>query len=213
VLQELLSELSSIPQVLLVFNHPLWDLSNIGPANHLRAVKSLLDDTKQFCHALEIGGLRTARENRAVIELAKAYGLPVVAGGDRHGCEPSALLNLTSAASFSEFVEEVRNGHSHVLAMPQYSDCTYLRVYHTLLDVIRYYPDHPAGSRNWDERVFHPDSHGVLRPLKTLWDAPPLFVTLLFALFRATEAEPVRKTLRLAFNRGPQAPELELSRG
>src|SRR5262249_29502138 len=127
--------LCKIPRVLLVFNHPLWDLPHVGQAIHIQAVKSLLQKANPFLHAFELGGLRTAKENHAVIELAKAYDRPVIAGGDRHGCEPSALLNLTTATSFSEFVEEVRNGHSHLLAMPQYSDCTYLRVYHTLLDV------------------------------------------------------------------------------
>ncbi len=62
--------------------------------------------------------------------------------------------------------------------MPQYADCTSLRVYHTLLDVIRYYPDHPMGSRNWDERVYHPDAQGTVRPLHMLWDDPPLFISI-----------------------------------
>jgi hypothetical protein len=211
LLWELLFTLCRIPQVLLIFNHPLWDLPHIGQANHMHALKRFLEKANPLLHAFELGGLRTAKENRAVIELAKAYGRPVVAGGDRHGCEPSGLLNLTSATSFSEFVEEVRNGHSHVLAMPQYSDCTHLRVYHTLLDVIRNYPDHPLGSRNWDERVHHPDSQGTLRPLSALWEKPPAFVTLIFNLLRMAEAEPMRRTLRFALNRGPQVPELELS--
>jgi hypothetical protein len=210
-LWDLLSALSRIPQLLLVFNHPLWDLPGVGQAKHIHAVKSLLRKANPFLHAFELGGLRTPKENRAVIALAKAYGQPVIAGGDRHGCEPSGLLNLTSASSFGEFVEEVRNGHSHVLAMPQYSECTHLRVYHTLLDVIRHYPDHPLGLRNWDERIQHPDSRGVLRPLNTLWTGPPGFVTLIFNLLRMGEAEPMRRTLRFAFNRGPQVPQLELS--
>jgi len=212
-LWELLSALCRIPQVLLVFNHPLWDMPHVGRACHYRAVRSLLQRANPFLHAFELGGLRTAKENRAVIELARAYGRPVVAGGDRHGCEPSALLNLTRAGSFSEFVQEVRDGHSHVLAMPQYSDCTWLRVYHTLLDVIRYYPDHPLGSRQWDERVFHSDSQGVPRPVNTLWQKPPGFVTGIFNLLRMGEAGPVRRTLQFAFNLGQQIPRLELGEG
>jgi hypothetical protein len=212
-LRELLAALVSIPQVLLVFNHPLWDLPNIGKTAHRQAVRDLLSMANAFLHAFELGGLRGWKENHEVIELARAYRRPVIAGGDRHGCEPSGLLNLTNAESFSEFVEEVRQGHSHVLAMPQYADCTTLRVYHTLLDVIRYYPDHPIGTRNWDERVFHPDSKGVPRPLSILWDAPPLFVKYVFDSLRMGEAEPVRRTLQFAFNRGPQGPRLELERG
>jgi hypothetical protein len=212
-LWELLSALCRIPQVLLVFNHPLWDLPNVGRTNHWRAVQILLHKANPFLHAFELGGLRAAKENLAVIELAKAYDRPVIAGGDRHGCEPSALLNLTNAASFSEFVQEIRNGHSQVLAMPQYSDCTALRVYHTLLDVIRYYPDHPLGSRNWEERIFHPDARGIPRPLSTLWKKPPGFVTSILNLLRMGEAEPVRRFLQFAFNRGPQLPRLELEGG
>jgi hypothetical protein len=209
-LWDLLFALCRIPQVLLVFNHPLWDLPNIGYTDHVRAVRSFLQKGNAFLHAFELGGLRTAKENRAVIELARAYGRPVIAGGDRHGCEPSALLNLTNAATFSEFVGEVRDGHSHVLAMPQYSDCTHLRMYHTLLDVIRHYPDHPLGSRNWDERVHHPDAQGVPRPLHTLWKKPPSFLTIILNTLRMAEAEPMRRTLQLAFNRAPQVQRLEL---
>ena len=146
-LRELLVALSNIPQVLLVFNHPLWDLPHIGKVRHNRALRDMLSLANPFLHAFELGGLRGWKENRDVIELAQAYSRPVIAGGDRHGCEPSALLNLTNARSFSEFVEEVRQGHSHVLAMPQYADCTSLRVYHTLLDVIRYYPDQQGSLR------------------------------------------------------------------
>ena len=209
-LWDMLFALCRIPQVLVVFNHPLWDLPNIGHLDHIRAVRNFLQKGAPFLHAFELGGLRTSRENRNVIELAKAYGRPVIAGGDRHGCEPSALLNLTSAGTFSEFVQEVRAGHSHLLAMPQYADCTHLRVYHTLLDVIRYYPDHPLGSRNWDERVHHPDSQGVARPLSALWEKPPGFLTLILDTLRIAEAEPIRKTLQFAFNRAPQVPRLEL---
>jgi hypothetical protein len=212
-LWELLFALGQIPQVLLVFNHPLWDLPHIGKANHLRAVRDFLQYANPFFHAFELGGLRSAKENQSVIEMAKAYRHPVIAGGDRHGCEPSALLNLTNASSFSEFVEEVRNEHSHVLAMPQYGDCTPLRVFHTLLDVIRTYPDHPIGSRSWDERVYHPDEKGVMRPLSMLWDAPPLFIRQIFRVLQAAEAEPLRGTLSRALNRGPQSARLELEDG
>ena len=209
-LWELLSGLVQIRQVLLVFNHPLWDLPNIGKTNHIRVMRNFLERANPFFHAFELGGLRSWKENRDVIELAKAYRHPVIAGGDRHGCEPSALLNVTNAASFSEFVEEVRQQHSHVLAMPQYSDSTALRVFHTVLDVIRTYPDHPIGSRLWDERVYHPDTNGIIRPVAMLWDRPPRFMTHIFRTLQAVDAEPYKSTLSRAFNRGPQAPRLEL---
>lgn len=212
-LWEMLSALGKIPQVLLVFNHPLWDLPNIGKWNHRRAVVDFLHCANPFFHAFELGGLRSWKENHEVAELAKAYRHPVIAGGDRHGCEPSALLNLTNAATFSEFVQEVRQRHSHVLAMPQYGDCTPLRIFHTLLDVIRTYPDHPLGSRQWDERVYHPDQDGLMRPLSMLWDAPPAFIRQIFRVLQAAEAEPLRGTLSRALNREPQMPRLDLEDG
>jgi hypothetical protein len=209
-LWELLSGLVQIRQVLVVFNHPLWDLPNIGKANHIRVVRNFLAGANPFFHAFELGGLRSWKENRDVIELAKSYRHPVIAGGDRHGCEPSALLNVTNATSFSEFVDEVRHQHSRVLAMPQYSDSTPLRVFHTVLDVIRTYPDHPIGSRLWDERVYHPDTNGIIRPVAMLWDSPPRFMKHIFGMLHAVDAEPFKSTLSRAFNRGPQNPRLEL---
>ena len=34
---------------------------------------------------------------------------------------------------------------------------------------MRHYPEFPQGSRTWDERVYHPDANGVIRPLSELW--------------------------------------------
>lgn len=212
-MRDLMAALSRIPQTLLVFNHPLWDLPSVGKEKHRQALREMLTTGGEFLHAFELGGLRSWAENRDVIELARAFGRPFVAGGDRHGCEPSALLNLTNASSFSEFVEEVRCGHSHVLAMPQYAECTKLRIYHTVLDVIRYYPDHPIGARHWDERVYHPDSQGVHRPLSMLWDAPPPFLPVLLNFLRIGEAAPVRRAMQFAFNRGQQEPNTEFEAG
>lgn len=212
-LWELLSALVQIPQVLTVFNHPLWDLPNVGKTNHIRAVRDFLQSANPFLHAFELNGLRSWHENRDVVDMAKTYRHPVIAGGDRHGCEPSALLNLTNSSSFSEFVEEVRNGDSHVLAMQQYADSRPLRIFHTVLDVIRTYPDHPLGSRVWDERVYHPDVDGVIRPISMLWEGPPRFMKNVFRILHAIDAEPYRSTLSRAFNRNPQMPRLELQDG
>lgn len=212
-LRDLLAALSAIPQSLIVFNHPLWDLPSVGMEIHRQALRQMKILGGEFLHALELGGLRSWSENREVIQLARAFGLPFIAGGDRHGCEPSALLNLTNASSFSEFAEEVRNGHSNVLAMPQYAECTNLRVYHTVLDVIRYYPDHPIGVRYWDERVYHHDSKGVHRPLCMLWDGPPLIIPPIFSMLSIAESGPIRRALEFAFNRGQQELSTELEAG
>jgi nucleoside-diphosphate-sugar epimerase len=41
------------------------------------------------------------------VELAREHSRPVISGGDRHACEPSACLNLTDAHSFAEFAAEL----------------------------------------------------------------------------------------------------------
>jgi len=65
-----------------------------------------------FLHALEVNGMRSRRENREVVVLAEEVNLPVVAGGDRHGFEPNAVLNLSCAGSFEEFIWECHNFQS-----------------------------------------------------------------------------------------------------
>jgi hypothetical protein len=212
-LRDLLAALARIPQTLIVFNHPLWDLPSVGRLKHTQAMKELLAAANEFFHAFELGGLRGWKENHDVIELARAYRRPFIAGGDRHGCEPSALLNLTNAGSFSEFVAEVREGHSEVLAMPQYADCKFLRVYRTVLDVIREYPDHPTGARHWDERIYHPDLQGVHRPLSMLWDFPSIYIERMLDVVRLGDTEPVRRALEFALKRNLRVPKIELEAG
>jgi hypothetical protein len=86
--------------------------------------------------------------------------------------EPNANINLTNATSFTEFVHEVRRKRkSHVLFMPQYADPWKHRILRSTIDAVRYYPAFPQGSRTWDDRVYHPDANGVIRPLSQLWPA------------------------------------------
>ena len=64
-----------------------------------------------------------------------------ISGGDRHGIEPNANINLTNATSFTEFVHEIRyEGRSHVLFMPQYAEPWKHRILQSTLDAIRDYP-------------------------------------------------------------------------
>jgi hypothetical protein len=79
-------------------------------------------------------------------------------------------VNLTNATSFNEFVHEVRKERrSNVLFMPQYAEPWKHRILQSTMDAIRNYPEFPQGSRTWDERVYHPDGNGVVRPLSELW--------------------------------------------
>jgi hypothetical protein len=165
-LAELLSMLHGIRDVLIVFNHPMWDLTGIGKQLHASTASAFLASYGMFIHAFELGGLRGWEENQEVLHFAEGWNQPIIGGGDRHGREPSAVVNLTEAESFTEFVYQVRKERrTHALFMPQYAEPLTLRILQTLLDVIREYPEYPAGSQRWDERVFHPDRHGVVRPL------------------------------------------------
>ena len=200
-LMELLAALHEIPEVLIVFNHPNWDQYCLGQSIFRNLVDRFLKVHFQFIHAFELNAMRAWMENKSVIELARAWQRPLISGGDRHGCEPSGALNLTNATSFSEFVHEIRSQQlSHIVFMPQYSELLGVRFMQTVIDTIRDYPDHPVGSRRWDERVFHMDFQvGCHRPLSVLWKAPPPFLGHIFAIFRMVENAPVRHALNFTF--------------
>jgi hypothetical protein len=204
-LSELLAMLHQNPDVLIVLNHPMWDLAAIGKERHERTLRTLLCEYGEYIHGLELSGIRSWEENQAVLHLSEGCNQLVISGGDRHGCEPNAALNLSNAESFTEFVHEVRKERrSHVLFMPQYTEPNVLRTLQTLLDVIREYPDYSSGSRHWDERVFHPDSAGVIRPLSALWQKPPYYVRHFFSVVSLLELAPVRRMMRLALARPQQ---------
>jgi len=210
-LPELLEMLDEMPDVLVVVNHPLWDLGGIGKEKHAQGLFCFLAELGMHVHAIELNGTRSWEENQAVLPLAEGWNLPAVSGGDRHGCEPSAALNLTDAESFTDFIHEVRKEQrSHVLFMPQYTEPLALRIVGQFLDVIRHYPDYSAGSRRWDERVFHPDRNGVVRPLAALWKKPPGFIEVVFSAFRMLEMDPVRRAVQLAIGNPARQKQLAM---
>ncbi len=92
----------------MVLNHPLWDEADIGAHQHRQTLAALLANHGRWIHAIELNGLRSWDENTEAMELARAWQLPAISGGDRHGLEPNANLNLTHAATFAEFVAEIR---------------------------------------------------------------------------------------------------------
>ena len=200
-LMELLAALHDFPEVLIVFNHPHWDQYCLGQSTFRQKVDRFLECHVRFLHAFELNAMRSWTENRGVMHLAAVWQRPLISGGDRHGCEPSGALNLTCATSFSEFVDEVRcEQFSHILFMPQYAEVLGIRFIQTVIDTIRDYPDHPAGSRRWDERVFHMDFQaGYHRPLAALWKAPPAFLGRIFSIFRMLENASVRHAVSVTF--------------
>jgi hypothetical protein len=208
-LHALLAMLHTMPEVLIVLNHPLWDLPNIGREKHRRALSSFVAEYGIYMHAFELGGLRPWEENHEVVQFAQGWNQLIIAGGDRHGCEPSAVLNLTEAESFAEFVHQVRvERRSHVLFMPQYQEPLALRIMISMLDVLRDYPDYRAGSRRWDERVFHPNSAGESRPLSELWSKPPAVIDWFVKAVHLLESAPLRRVMKLALAAPQKEPGL-----
>jgi hypothetical protein len=202
-LTEILSALHAEPNVLVVFNHPLWDLYLVGQKKHEFLVNEFIQRNGTFLHALELNGLRHWDENRAVRRLAAQWDMVLISGGDRHGVEPNANINLTNATNFTEFVHEIRRQKkSNVLFMPQYAEPWKHRILQSALDAIRHYPEFPQGSRSWDERVYHPDSNGVVRPLSELWPHghAPRALRWALAMIQMLGKGPVSGGLRYAWN-------------
>jgi hypothetical protein len=206
-LTELLIALNQEPNVLVIFNHPLWDLYRIGQEKHEFLVNEFLQKNGAHFHALELNGLRDWEENRAVRRLAERWNMLLISGGDRHGVEPNANVNLTNATSFNEFVHEVRKERrSSVLFMPQYAEPWKHRILQSTMDAIRNYPEFPQGSRTWDQRVFHPDANGVVRPLSEIWPSgrAPRILSSFLAMVRMMGKGPFSSSLRYAWSDSSQ---------
>jgi hypothetical protein len=204
---EILRALHDEPNVLVIFNHPLWDLYLIGREKHEFLVNEFLQVNGSYLHALELNGLRNWDENRAVRRLAEQWNMLLISGGDRHGVEPNANINLTNATSFTEFVHEVRREKkSDVLFMPQYAEPWKHRLLQSTLDAIRHYPEFPQGSRTWDERVYHPDINGVVRPLSELWPngSAPKVISFMLAMVQMMGIGFVSGGLRMAWSESHQ---------
>lgn len=95
-LHRLFAMLNEIPEVLVVLNHPIWDIEMIGEKLHLASLKDFISEHGKWIHSFEINGFRSWSENKKVIEMAEAYGLPLVTGGDRHCCHQNTVINLTN---------------------------------------------------------------------------------------------------------------------
>jgi len=206
-LTEILVELNREPNVLVVFNHPMWDLYLIGKDKHQFLVNEFLQKNGAYLHAMELNGLRHWDENRAVRRLAEQWNMLLISGGDRHGVEPNANINLTNAANFTEFVHEIRRQKlSNVLFMPQYAEPWKHRVLQSTIDAVRHYPEFPQGSRTWDERVYHPDRNGVIRPLTEIWPTgrAPRSMAALIAVVQLMGRGLVAGGLRMAWNESHQ---------
>ena len=170
-LNEMFSMLNAIPEVLIVLNHPNWDIEMVGREKHAALLKNFLKEYGGWIHALEINGFRSWSENKAVIEMAEALDFPIVTGGDRHGCQPNTVINLTNARTFDEFAEEIRvDKRSEVVLMPEYKQPLRSRQLQSFAEILKDYPEFPEGRRIWFERVHYDIGDGLgLRPLSVHW--------------------------------------------
>lgn len=199
-LASLFEHLDHFPGTLVVLNHPLWEMEPIGERAVRDMVRTFLARYGRWIHALEVNGMRPWPENRLVLEMAQNLNYPVVSGGDRHGCEPSAMLNLTNASTFAEFVSEVRKGAaSEIVTMPQYREPYNLRVMQVVWDVLRNDRDLAGEERRWTERVFFELVDGAPKPLSQCWKGEPTELKLMTGFTMALEARPLRAALRMAF--------------
>jgi hypothetical protein len=201
-LPHLLDTLDRIPDVLLVFNHPLWEMEPIGKAVLDDMVHSFIRSYGSYLHALEVSGLRPWPENRRVLEMAEELGTPVISGGDRHGWEASTMLNLTRSRSFAEFVAEIRgDGTSEIVVMPDYQQPFGLRMMQVAWDVLREYPSHPCGRPHWYDRVFFEWFDGTVRPLSCCFKKGlPRELHFLTGVMRRFEQQPWRSLVRAAWS-------------
>ncbi len=170
-LNEMFAMLNDIPEVLVILNHPLWDIEIFGKERHEALLMDFIRSHGQWIHAFEINGFRSWSENKAVIELAEALDKPIVTGGDRHGCKPNTVINLSNAKTFDEFAEEIRvERRSEVLLMPAYEQPLHSRQLQSFSEILRHYPAFRDGRQKWFERVFFDiyDGFGV-RPLSVHW--------------------------------------------
>lgn len=174
LLRRVLERLHRNPEILVVFNHPMWDEKGIGGALHRQRVSEFMGRFGWSIHALEWNGFRRLEENALAVELAVAARIPIVSGGDRHGAEPNSAVNLTNARSFSEFIYEIRGrGMSEVLLMPQQREPRKLRMLRTVADVLRDNPDHGMRWTRWPDRIFCVCGDGQERSLSQVWGRTP----------------------------------------
>ena len=170
-LHQMFSMLNEIPEVLVILNHPLWDIEMVGKDKHDVLLKNFIKEFGRWIHAFEINGFRSWSENKAVIEMAEALNFPIATGGDRHGCKPNTVINLTNAETFSEFAEEIRaDRRSEVVLMPEYRYPLHSRQLQSFSEILKLYPEFPDGRQKWFDRVYFDigDGHG-LRQLSVHW--------------------------------------------
>lgn len=154
-LTEMFAMLNGLPGVLVILNHPIWDIELVGAERHEALLKEFVKRHGRWIHAFEVNGFRSWSENKRVIEMAEALGIPLATGGDRHGCKPNTVINLTNADTFEEFANEIRvEKRSEVVLMPEYEQPLHSRQMQSFSEILKHYPEFREGRRKWFERVY-----------------------------------------------------------
>lgn len=199
-LPDILNDLHVIPDVLVVFNHPCWDERPIGRELHIKRSTEFARAFGFALHAFELNGLRGWPENRETVKMAKAFGKPLITGGDRHTLEPNTLLNLTNAATFSEFASEVRGGESQLLITNAYRECLGLRILRGIEETLQNHENHGRGWVQWTDRCFYICDDGVTRSLTELFkNRPPAAVRTFVRGVHIIRMGAMRNAFRFAF--------------
>jgi hypothetical protein len=166
--REWLQHLASLPETLIVLNHPLWDVSGIGETSHRNLLEVFLSKYSEWIHALEVNGLRSWQENQDVMSLASKWKRPIISGGDRHGFEPNGVVNMTNARSFSQFAQEIRSDRASVVVfMRQYQQPLMFRKLRVAWDVLKTSKGISGDRRQWSDRIFLPWIDGRVLPLSS----------------------------------------------
>jgi len=170
-LHEIFSMLNELPEILVVLNHPVWDIEMIGDELHLALLKNFIAEHGRWIHAFEVNGFRSWSENKTVIEIAETHGFPLVTGGDRHCCHTNTVLNLTNSKTFAGFAEEIRvDKYSEIVLMPEYRESLHARQVAAIAEILQNYPEFPENRRRWLDRVYvDAEDETGLRPLSEHW--------------------------------------------
>ncbi|MBC7795683.1 MAG: hypothetical protein H7Z37_02285 [Pyrinomonadaceae bacterium] len=169
-LDELFAMLDEIPEVLIVLNHPLWDIELVGKERHNILLDNFIAKHGRWLHAFEVNGFRAWSENKAVLEMADTLGFPVVSGGDRHGCQPNSVVNLTTTSTFDEFAAQIKfDKHSQIVLMKQYEQPLAWRQLESFAEILRDYPDYEGARKHWTGRVHVKIDERGVNPLSFFW--------------------------------------------
>ncbi len=196
-IHELLGAVAQNPDSLVVLNHPFWDEAGIGPTAHEHILRRFVLRYRRFIHCLELNGLRAWHENKRVLAFAQTVDRPVVSGGDRHGTEPNAVLNLTHATTFGDFAEEIRSGTSNILMTERYRESHAWRILHNFEVMAGEMEHHAHGWRHWSDRVFYQGENGDVESFKSIFGGRvPRALNAPLRLLRLVSVPGIRRAIR-----------------